>query len=100
MKCLRCGTDDAMAYFGNSCSKCESPRPELGETSRYCDDNMHVHCHGEFDYDCGCGCHEAFNNGMFELRKPMTEEYFLMMVDKSYFSWILLARAVPLEKLY
>lgn len=99
MRCNRCGADDAMAYFGNSCSKCESPRPELGETSGYCNDNMHFHCHAEFSYDCGCGCHEGMESGSWALTQPMSEEYFFIMVHKQHLAWIQLATIVPLEKL-
>ncbi len=99
ISCERCGANDAIAYFpGSGCSKCESPRPELGETSGYCNDRMHFHCHAEFDYDCGCPCHEHFDE-RYSLIKPMTEEYFFTMVDKGQLSWIQLATFVPLERL-
>jgi hypothetical protein len=95
--CQNCGATDAMVYFpGSGCSKCESPRPKLGEISNYCDSRMHFHCEAEFDYDCGCGCHEHFDKEM-QRTKPMTEEYFFMMMNKGYLTWIHLAPAVPLE---
>jgi len=80
MSCSNCG-QESIITFGNSCPKCEVPKTKFGELGQYCKDNMHLHCHSEFDYDCNCGCHEYFNNGVgLSLRKPMTEEYFFMML--------------------
>ena len=87
IRCKRCGANDATAYFGASCSKCESPRPEIGVISGYCKDQMHFHCQGEFDWDCGCGCHEYFD-AEWGMRKPMTEEYFFEMVHQGKLEWI------------
>ena len=79
MRCPKCGLD-SMVIFNNSCTKCEVPKTKFGQLGQYCENNMHLHCHSEFDYDCKCDCHEQFNNGMFSLRKPMTEKYFFMML--------------------
>jgi hypothetical protein len=59
---------------------------------------MHFHCNAEFDYDCGCACHEYWDKE-YSLIKPMTEEYFFVMVEKGQLSWIQLTTYVPLEKL-
>ena len=90
--CQNCGANDALVYFpGSGCSKCESPRPKVGEMTSYCKDEMHFHCQAEFDWDCGCGCHEYFD-AEWSIVKPMTEEYFFEMVHQGKFEWIQLAQ--------
>lgn len=79
MICPNCGME-SMVTFDNSCTKCEVPKTKFDELGQYCNMNMHLHCHSEFDYDCNCACHVYFNNGAFSLKKPMTEEYFFMML--------------------
>jgi len=91
MNCNRCGSDDSTVYFGNACSKCETPRPKVGEFSGYCRNVMHFNCQAEFDWDCGCGCHEYFDEE-WGMVKPMTEEYFFEMVHQGKFEWIQLTQ--------
>jgi hypothetical protein len=97
IKCEQCGSDDATIYFpGSGCSKCESPRPKVGELSNYCKTGiMHFHCQSEFDWDCGCSCHEYFDVE-YGIIKPMTEEYFFKMVENGKFSWIQLTKILEL----
>lgn len=81
MRCTRCGSTDSAVYFGNSCSKCEYPRPKLGDLSWYCQNNMHLHCEAEFDFDCGCGCHIVITEAWGRRKQP-TKEYLEMMASK------------------
>lgn len=88
MICDNCGLETQIT-FGNSCPECEVSPNVFGEIGEYCEENMHLHCHSKFDYDCCCGCHDYFNNGnMASLRKPMTEEYFFMMIKKGELKWV------------
>lgn len=83
----KCGSDNPISFL-NSCPDCETRPNVFGGIGDYCKENMHLHCHSKFDYDCACGCHDYFNNGMFSLRKPMTEEYFFMMISKGELPWV------------